>query len=118
MSRFEMHAGEKELGTWTLNYTPPGGGRYTGPLTVTDQRLVFKAAFETSTAGALRELVIYRDTHGYLVIPKTRIKNVARKSSLLKKQVLVALDNSEVHTFDTGMLSAEKLAAAIMGRKD
>lgn len=117
MSRFEMHADEKELGTWTMNYLPPGGGRFTGPLTVTDQRLLFKATFDTSAVGALRELILYKDTHGYLVIPKNRIKSIARKNSLLKKQVLVTLDNGDMHTFDYGMLSVEKLAAAIESRK-
>jgi hypothetical protein len=117
MSHFEMLPDEKELGTWTLNYLPQGGGRYTGPLTVTDRRLLFKATFDTSAAGALRELIIYKDTHGYLVIPKNRIKNIARKSSLLKKQVLVTLDNGDVHTFDYGMLSVDKLAAAIETRQ-
>jgi len=113
MSNFEMLPQEVELGTWTLNYLPQGGGRYTGPLTVTDLRLLFKATFDTSAVGALKELIIYKDTHGYLVIPKNRIKSVAKKSGLLKKQVLVTLDNGDVHTFDYGMLSIEKLAAAI-----
>jgi hypothetical protein len=117
MSQFEMLPGEVELGTWTLNYLPPGGGRFTGPLTVTDQRLLFKATFDTSSLGVLRELIIYKDTHGYLVIPKNRIKDVARKSSLLKKQVRVILDDGEVHTFDYGMLSVDKLAAAVETRK-
>jgi hypothetical protein len=117
MSQFEMLPNEVELGSWTLNYLPQGGGRYTGPLTVTDQRLLFKATFDTSAVGALRELIIYKDTHGFLVIPKSRIKNIAKKSGLLKKQVLITLDNGDVHTFDYGMLSIEKLAAAIEKRQ-
>ena len=117
MSWFELLPHEKELGTWTLNYRPPGGGRYTGPLVVTDQRLVFKATFDTSAVGALRQLVICIDTRGYRVIPKGRIREVARMSRLLKKQVRITLDNGEVHTFDYGMLSVGRLAAAIEARK-
>jgi len=109
----ELLPDEKELGTWTLNYLPQGGGRYTGPLTVTDKRLLFKAAFDASAPGALRELLIYKDTRGYLVIPKSRIRRVARAGRLLKKQVRVTLDSGDVHTFDYGMMNTGKLAAAI-----
>ena len=39
MAQFEMLPDEKEIGHWTLNYIPASGGRFTGPLTVTNQRL-------------------------------------------------------------------------------
>lgn len=117
MSQLELLPDERELGSWTLNYLPPGGGRYTGPLSVTDRRLLFQATFDSSLAGSLKELIIYRDTHGFLVIPKERIRQVERKSGFLKKQVLVTLDSGEVHTFDYGMLSVDKLAAAIEAKK-
>ena len=40
MGTFEYEPGEQELGSWTVNYKPPWGGRYTGKLFVTDRRLL------------------------------------------------------------------------------
>jgi hypothetical protein len=116
MAAFEMLPEEKELGKWTLNYVPPAGGRYTGPLTVTNQRLLFDAQFNTTAVGSVRELMIYKGTWGYLAIPKSRIQKVDVVTSMLKKKVVVTLDNAEVHTFDYGMLSVQKLAEAVKAR--
>jgi len=37
-----LRPGETAIDTWTLIYTPPGGGKYDGKLTVTNQRLLYK----------------------------------------------------------------------------
>jgi hypothetical protein len=113
MAHYELQPNENELGKWTLNYLPPGGGRYTGPLVVTNKRLIFDAQFDTSVGGALRELIIISGTHGVVSIPKNRIKGVEVSKSFLKKQVKVTLDNGDVHAFDYGMLSVDKIAEAI-----
>ena len=116
MAQFEMLPEEKEIGHWTLNYIPASGGRFTGPLTVTNQRILFDAQFNTSAAGALRELMVFKGTWGYIAIPKSRIQKTAVVSSMLKKKVVVTLDNGEAHTFDYGMLSVQKIAEAINSR--
>ena len=113
---FELAPGEQELGSWTLNYVPPEGGRYTGKLTVTDRRLLFDARFDTSLSGTLRELVIVAGSHGYVAIEKSAIRNVEVKSGMLKKKVIVTLEDGREHTFDYGMLSVAKIAAAIEQR--
>ena len=87
MSPITLQPNEKELGKWTLNYLPPGGGRYTGPLVVTNLRLIFDAKFETSVAGALRELIIIEGSQGIVSIPKSRIKGVEVSKSFAKKLV-------------------------------
>jgi hypothetical protein len=117
MSWFELRPDEKELGSWTVNYLPPGGGRYTGPLVVTDQRLLFKFANDTSASGVLKKLFFFRDTHGYIAIPRERIRSIDRKSGLLNKRVRVTLDDGEAHVFDHGMLSIDAMAAAIESGK-
>jgi len=113
MSHFQLLPNETELGKWTLNYLPPGGGRYTGPLVVTNQRLIFDAKFDTSVAGALRELLIIEGSQGIVSIPKSRVKGVEVSKSFAKKQVKVTLDNGDLHTFDYGMLRVDKIAEAI-----
>ena len=116
MSDFQLESGEQELGDWTINYLPPDGGRYTGKLVVTNQRLLFDAKFDTSVTGALKELIIISGSHGYLSIPKASIQNVEVKSGFFKKKVIVTLQDGKPHTFDYGMLSVKKVAAAIEQR--
>jgi hypothetical protein len=116
MAQFELLTDEKEIGHWTLNYIPPSGGRFTGPLTVTNQRLLFDAQFNTTTVGSVRELMIYKGTWGYLAIPKSRIQKVDVVTSFLKKKVVVTLDTGEIHTFDYGALSVQKIADAVNAR--
>ena len=116
MSQFELQDGESEIDSWTINYIPPDGGRYTGKLLVTNQRLLYDAMFDTSLTGALKELIIFHGSHGYLSIPKAEIQGIEVKSSFFKKKVIVTLQGGQQHTFDYGMLSVKKLAAAIEQR--
>jgi hypothetical protein len=113
MSQFELLDGENEIDSWTINYLPPDGGRYTGKLLVTNQRLLFDAKFDTSATGALKELLIISGSHGYLSIPKPTIQNVEVKSGFFKKKVILTLQDGKQHTFDYGMMSVAKLAVAI-----
>ena len=116
MSNIELESGESKLGSWTLNYKPPGGGRYTGKLVVTNARVLFDAQFDTSMTGAFKELLIMSGSHGYLSIPKSSIQSTDVKSSFFKKTVTVTLGDNTAHTFDYGMLSVKKVAAAIQAR--
>lgn len=114
MSDFDLQPGENPIDTWTINYIPPGGGRYTGELMVTDQRLLFDAQFATSIIGSLRELIIYKGSHGYLSISRAAIESVQVQSGFFKKRVIVSV-GGQPHTFDYGMLSVKKLAEALQG---
>jgi hypothetical protein len=113
---FTLEQGEREMGSWTLNYLPPAGGRYTGKLVVTDRRLLFDARFDTSVTGALKELIIFEGSHGYIAIAKSAIKAVEVRSGMMSKRVVVTLNDGSQHTFDYGMLSVKKLAEAIEQR--
>ncbi len=118
MVEFTLNEGENLLGKWTLNHLPPTGGRYTGVLTVTDERLLFDARYDTSLAGAIDEAIFFkRGSEFYLQISKTMIKNVEVSSSFFSKKVLVTLNDGSVHTFHYGMLSVAKIAEAIRVKK-
>jgi hypothetical protein len=111
MAKFEYEDGEQELGSWTLNYRPPGGGRYTGKLFVTDRRLLYDAKFDSSVMGMLNDLVSVRlGSEGYLVIPKDHVSDVAMNG---RSKVNVTLEDGSEHIFDYGVMSAKKIAAAI-----
>ncbi|HOW45227.1 MAG TPA: hypothetical protein PK919_08665 [Candidatus Aminicenantes bacterium] len=113
MKTIELLPGELRLGAWTLNYLPPAGGRYTGPLVVTDRRLLFRARFDASPGRALRGLAPFRDTHGLVAIPRERVRRVEKRGRFPRRQLAVILDNGETHLFDRGLLGVDRLAAAV-----
>jgi hypothetical protein len=111
MADFQLEAGEQEQGSWTVNYRPPWGGRYTGKLLVTDRRLLYDAKFDTSVSGVLVDLIdTSLGSQGYLAIPKSRITDVSVGG---RSKVVVTLDDGSEHRFDYGVMSAKKIAAAI-----
>ncbi|MHB8054640.1 MAG: hypothetical protein ACYDH3_05285 [Candidatus Aminicenantales bacterium] len=113
MSEIEFQPGEVELGKWTLNFAPQGGGRYTGTLTVTNQRVLFLAKFATSLGGAIGELIVYKGDYGFLSIPKDRIQKVDVVGGFLKKRVEITLTDGSIHTLDYGLLNVQNIAEAI-----
>lgn len=116
MSDVELRPGEVELGKWTLNFVPQGGSRFTGPLTVTNQRVIFLAKFGTSLIGAIKELIVYKGDWGHLSIPKEQIQKVDVVGTFLKKKVALTLADGSVHTLDYGMLSVDKIVEAIRAK--
>jgi hypothetical protein len=115
MKATELLPGERRLGTWTINYLPPDGGRFTGPLVVTDRRLLFQARFDASPGGLLKELAPFRSTRGLVAIPREHVRRVEKRGRFLRRQLAVLLDNGETHLFDRGVSGVDKLAAAIAG---
>jgi len=114
MVDFTLEPDEKKIDAWTVIYISPNGGKYNGKLLVTNKRLLYDAKFDVSMKGMLEEALYYKfGNEGYLVIPKGRIAKIETKKSFLKKQIILTLDNGQVHIFDYGMLNIDKLAEAI-----
>ena len=113
---FTFMEDESIFGEWTLNYIPPGGGRYTGILAVTDKRVLFDAKFDTSFTGIIEEtMFIKHGSEGYISIPKDRISKVEIVKKGIQKNVAVTLDTGAVHTFNYGVMKVDKIADAIAG---
>jgi len=114
MAKPQLDPGENLIGNWTIVYKPPAGGMYNGKLYVTDKRLLYDAKFDMTVKGVIEEVFfLIIGSHEYLVLPKDRIKDVLTKSTFLKKQIFIIMDNDEEHIFDYGMLSIKKIAEAI-----
>lgn len=113
MKAIELLPGERRVGAWTLNYLPPTGGCYAGPLVVTDHRLLFQARFDASPGRALKWLAPLRDTRGLVAIPRERVRRVERRGRFPRRQLAVILDSGETHFFDRGLLGVDRLAEAI-----
>lgn len=115
--------------TWTINYEPQGGGRFTGKLTVDGESLSFVSLYDSSNAviaksiagvvgsmaatGGSLAYVKNNDAEMTVTLPKSDIKSTEVKSKFLAKRVIVTMNNDQQFVFNYGMLSVAKLAAAI-----
>ena len=109
---FDLRTGEQTIDSWTLFYLPPGGGKYNGKLTVTNQRLLYDAKFDASLAGVLG----HRAAQGYLEIDKDDIQGVEVQKKLFSKKAILTLSDGSIHIFDYGAMNIDKCVAAIEAR--
>lgn len=119
----------EDLGTWTINYLPPEGGRFTGKLTVGEDKLVFKSLYESSNATIVKAIFIevstyaaagghnvYRysnDDEATVELPVGDIVKVESAKRMLMKRVIITMKDDQEFTFDYGLLSVKKLVASI-----
>ena len=115
--------------TWTINYEPVDGGRFTGKLTVDDEKLTFVSLYDSSNAviaksiagvvgsvvatGGNMAYISNNDAEMTVSLPKSEIDNTKVKKKLLAKRVIVTMKDGQCFTFNYGALSVDKLAAAI-----
>lgn len=109
-----LNPDETELGTWTLFYLPPNGGKYNGKLVVTTQRLLYDAKFDASFKGMVSEAIFIKwGSEGFFEIPKSAIARVDVEKKMLSKKCILTLSDGSRHTFDYGALNIDKLVAAV-----
>ena len=112
--KIEMQPGENKIDTWTLLYSPPGGGKYNGKLTITNQRLLYDAKFDVSAKGLLSEyLYVKWGSEGYLEINKADIKDIQVEKSFLAKKAILTLTDGSKHTFNYGALNIDNVVDAM-----
>ena len=115
--------------TWTINYLPSEGGRFTGKLAVTPEGLKFETLYESSNRTVVKAIfldvatfaaagghTVYRysnDDAATIELPAAEISKVTAARKGLMKQVVITMANGEEFVFDYGMLSVKKLVAAI-----
>lgn len=108
----ELSPGETEIDTWTLYYVPEGGGKFNGKLTITNQRLLYRATDDASLMGVLG----HRAAKGRFEIDKADIANVEVQKKLLSKKAILTMTDGSRHVFDYGALNIDKVVAAIQAR--
>ncbi len=117
------------VGSWTINYLPEEGGRYTGTLEVSESGLNFETLYESSNKTIVKAIfvdvatfaaagghTVYRysnDEQATIDLPAAEISGVEATKSGMMKRVVVTMKNDEQFVFDYGMLSVKKLVAAI-----
>lgn len=119
----------QELGEWTINYLPEEGGRYTGKLTVTDEKLLFASLYESSNKTIVKAIFldvgsfaaagghnVYRysnDDEARVDLPAAEIARVEATKKGLMKRAVVTMNGGQQFVFDYGMLSVKKLVETI-----
>jgi hypothetical protein len=117
------------LGSWTINYLPEEGGRYTGSLEVNESGLHFDTLYESSNKTIVKAIfldvatftaagghTVYRysnDEKAIIDLPIADISGVVAAKSGMMKRAVVTMKNGEEFVFDYGMLSVKKLVATI-----
>ena len=115
--KFDLSPDETIIDTWTLLYIPPNGGKYNGKCTITNKRIFYDALLDYSAMGIAASLFfIETGSKGYLMIPKSSIKNSEVKKSFLNKSIALTLDDGQVHTFSYGAMNIDKVVDAITVR--
>src|ERR1700722_20830615 len=105
LMNISLQPGETNLGTWTLLYLPPSGGKYNGKLTVTSKRLLYDAMFDVSFKGMVSEALFVKwGSEGYLEIEKDSIQHVEVVKKMFSKKCIVTLADGSKYTFDYGAL--------------
>jgi hypothetical protein len=119
----------QELGEWTVNYLPEEGGRYTGKLTVTDEKLLFASLYESSNKTIVKAIFldvgtfaaagghsVYRysnDDEARVDLPAAEIARVDAAKKGIMKRAVVTMNDGQQFVFDYGMLSVQRLVEAI-----
>ncbi|MEA1903422.1 MAG: hypothetical protein U9N56_07840 [Actinomycetota bacterium] len=118
-----------KVGSWTVNYLPEEGGRYTGALEVSGSGVHFDTLYESSNKTIVKAIfldvttfaaagghTVYRysnDEKATIDLPVGEISGAEATRSGITKRAVVTMNNGEQFVFDYGMLSVKKLVAAI-----
>lgn len=114
MSKTSLQPGENAVASWTLFYTPPGGKKFNGKLTVTNQRLIYRTLYDAGYNPASYHVTFSKEDKDIIYsISKADISNVASHKSFLANKVIVTLTDGTIHEFNRGMMGIDKLINAI-----
>ncbi|MEP6674420.1 MAG: hypothetical protein ABJA78_04670 [Ferruginibacter sp.] len=114
MSEVILQPGETDIDTWTIFYTPSGGKKFNGKLTVTNKRLIYRTLYDAAYNPASYHVTFNKEDKDIVFsINKADITHVDIQKSLLAKKVMVTLTDGSKHEFNYGVMSVDKLADAI-----
>jgi hypothetical protein len=117
------------LGDWTINYLPEEGGRYTGTLNVTDEKVEFVSLYESSNRTIVKAIfldvgtfaaagghTVYRysnDEEARIDLPAGDIAGVEARKKRMMNRVAITMKDGQEFLFEYGLLSVKNLVQAI-----
>lgn len=114
MSKVVLQPGETIIDTWTIFYTPPEGKKFNDKLTVTDRRLIYRTVYDAGYNPASYHVTFDKEDKDIIYfISKADIAHVDVQKSFLAKKVIITLSDRTKHEFNYGVMSVDKLVAAI-----
>jgi len=117
MSNTALQTGENIIDNWAIFYTPPGGKKFNGKLTVTNRRLIYRTLYDAGYNPASYRVTFDKEDKDIIYsITKADISRVDVQKSLLAKKVIVTLSDGTKHEFNYGVMSIDKLVTAINSR--
>ena len=118
-----------EPGEWIINYIPEEGGRYTGKLNISNEKLHFVSLFESSNRTIVKaiflDVVSFTAASGHTVyrysnnkeaiveLPVGEIADVKATKKGIMKRTVVTMKDGQSFIFDYGLLSVRKLVETI-----
>jgi hypothetical protein len=115
--------------SWTINYIPAEGGRFTGMLEVDADGVRFETLYESSNKTIVKAIfldvstfaaagghTVYRysnDDTATINLPAAEIGSVKATKHRLMKRAEITMANGEEFVFDYGMLSVKNLVATV-----
>ena len=122
------------LGSWTINYLPGEGERFTGTLEVREDRIFFDTIYESSNRTIVKAIfldvttfaaagghTVYRysnDDKAIVDLPIEDVASVGAAKKGMMKRVVITMKNEEEFVFDYGMLSVKNLVSTIQAQID
>ena len=101
MTNTALQPGENIIDTWTIFYTPPGGKKFNGKLTVTNRRLIYRTLYDAGYNPASYHVTFDKEDKDIIYsINKTNIARVDVQKSFLAKKVIITLADGTKHEFN------------------
>ena len=114
MSSTALQPDENIIDTWSIFYTPPGGKKFNGKLTVTNRRLIYQTLYDAAyNPASLRVAFNRKDKDIIYSISKADITRVDVQKSFLAKKAIITLSDGTKHEFNYGVMNIDKLVDAI-----
>ncbi|PZR29199.1 MAG: hypothetical protein DI535_04070 [Citrobacter freundii] len=114
MSMIALQPGENVIDTWSIFYIPPEGKKFNGKLTVTNQRLIYRTAYDAGYNPASYHVTFDKEDKDIVyAINKADIAGVDVQKSIFSKKVMITLSDGSKHEFNYGVMSIDKLVAAV-----
>ena len=120
---------DKKIGEWIINYLPEEGGRYTGTLEVSDEKVRFTSLYESSNKTIVKAIFIdvatYAASGGRLIyrysnnkeaiveLPVNEIAGAEATKKGLMNRAEIIMKNGQKFVFNYGLLSVKKLIKTV-----
>lgn len=105
---------EVRIDTWIIQYISPAGNKYSGKLTITNKRLLYKPFTNFSAMDRARNFIsAINKNESEIQIEKTVIAEVLVEKTASSKNAILVLSDGSRHTFNYGALNIDKVVEAI-----